>query len=197
MSWATQVPSAFGAAASSTSTTKTASTSSGAPNIQGQVVIDKQQFVTTVPSYAVIGENYTLRVVVQSSANITVPIIVQVSTPVDAIFVHPRIVRAAVPAMGSVVANFTIVPFGAPNEGPFNVTAQLYVFFRDSMSSPLLVDQANAVVSQIGHNPFPYLELVLISAAVITLVLIVAFYPQVFRGRTTTASLSGRAARQT
>ncbi len=183
-----QASSTSGAPVTSTSSAATTSTSSATPSIQGSVAIDKEQFVTAVPSYAVLGENYTLRVVVQSSANITVPIIVRVSTPVDAIFVHPQIVHANVQAMGSAVANFSILPFGAPNSGPFNVTAELYVFFPDSMSSPLLVDQANAVVEGIGPNPFPYLDIAVISAVVITLVLIAAFYPRAYRRMTTVIS---------
>jgi hypothetical protein len=137
--------------------------------------------VAGVPSYAVLGENYTLRIEMQSNATIPVPIIVQVSASVDAIFVHPRVVRMTIPPMTSMVANFTILPFGTPHTGPFNVTALLYVFFPLSMSSPQLVDQATAVVSSIGPNPFPYLEIALISAAVVALVLIVVFYPGIFR----------------
>lgn len=175
-----QVPSAKGAA-SSTSSTTTTSTSSIPVNALGAVSIDKQLFATQVPSYAVLGENYTLMVVIQSSVNITVPIIVQVSTPVTAIFVHPKAVRMDVPPMGSMVANFTILAFGTLRSGPFNVTALLYVFFPLSMSSPQLVDQASGIVSTIGPNPFPYLEVVLISGVAVTLILVAVFYPDVFR----------------
>jgi hypothetical protein len=175
-----QVPSAKGAA-SSTSSTTTTSTSSIPVNALGAVSIDKQLFATQVPSYAVLGENYTLMVVIQSSVDIAVPIIVQVSTPVTAIFVHPKAVRMDVPPMGSMVANFTILAFGAPRSGPFNVTALLFVFFPLSMSSPQLVDQASGIVSTIGPNPFPYLEVVLISGVAVTLILVAVFYPDVFR----------------
>ena len=124
--------------------------------------IDQQQFVATVPSYAVLGTNYTVRVVIQSSVDIVVPIIVQMSAPVGAIFFHPRVVRMSIPPMGFMVANFTILPFAPPHTRPYNVTALLFVFFPLSMSSPLLVDQVTATVSTIGPNPFPYLEVVVI-----------------------------------
>jgi len=176
------VPPARGAPVSSlSSTTSTSSTSPISANLVGNLTIDKQQFVATVPSYGVLGENYSLRVVIQSSANITVPIIVQLSVPVDGIFAHPRVVHANVQPMGSTVANFTILPFGPVRSGPYNVTALLYVFFPQAMSSPLLVDKATATVSTIGPNPFPYLQVALISAGVVTLVLVAVFYPRVFR----------------
>ncbi len=137
--------------------------------------------MATVPSYAVLGTNYTVRVVIQSSVDIVVPIIVQMSAPVGAIFFHPRVVRMSIPPMGFMVANFTILPFAPPHTGPYNVTALLFVFFPLSMSSPLLVDQVTATVSTIGPNPFPYLEVVVILAAAVTIVLIAVFYRDISR----------------
>ena len=147
----------------------------------GGISIDQQQFLQTVPSYAVLGENYTLRVVIQNNADIVVPVVVQVTTPVGAIFVHPRVIRMSVAPSSSMVANFTILPFGHPRTGPYNVTALLFVFFPLSMSSPLLVDRVTATVSTIGPNPFPYLDVVLVSAAAVVLVVVAVFYGQIFR----------------
>ncbi len=183
-----QIPSARGVTTSSTSNTKTTSTSSIAPNVQGEIAIDNQQFEATVPPYAVLGENYTLRVAIQSSMNMVVPVIIQVIAPVDAIFVHPQVIHMDIQPNGSQVANFTILPFGVPHTGPFQVTALLYVFFPLSMSSPQLVDQVTATVSSIGPNPFPYLEIVLVSASVVTLILIAVFYQDI--SRRGTAALS-------
>ena len=132
------------------------------------------------PLYAVLGENYTLRVVIQNNADIVVPVVVQVTTPVGAIFVHPRVIRMSVAPSSSMVANFTILPFGHPRTGPYNVTALLFVFFPLSMSSPLLVDRVTATVSTIGPNPFPYLDVVLVSAAAVVLVVVAVFYGQIF-----------------
>lgn len=147
----------------------------------GNVTIDQAQFKASVPLYALLGENYSLRVIVNSNANLTVPIIVELSVPVGAIYVHPRVVKTSIQPGGLVMANFSIVPFGIPHLGPYNVTALLYVFFPLSMSSPLLVDQATGVVSSIGFNPFPYLPVVLVSAAAAGLVLVLAFYKEIFR----------------
>jgi len=181
LAFVSQAPSARGATTSSTSSSSTTSTSSIPPNVSGGISIDQQQFVATVPSYAVLGVNYTVRVVIQSTVDIVVPIIVQMSAPVGAIFFHPRVVRMSVPPMGSIVANFTILPFAPPHTGPYSVTALLFVFFPLSMSSPQLVDQVTATVSTIGPNPFPYLEVVLISAAAVTLVLVAVFYRDISR----------------
>jgi hypothetical protein len=170
-----QVPTAKGAAASKTV---------GA-NTPGQVTLDKQKFAASVPPFALLGDNYSLNVVVLSTVNITVPIIIQLSVPVGAIYVHPRIIRASVQPNGSIETSFTILPFGHPGEGPFNVTALLFVFFPLSMSSPLLVDQAVATVFSIGANPFPYLPVVLVSAGLVTLALIAIFYRNIFRKEAT------------
>lgn len=159
---------------------RAASTSAGA-NVSGNVTIDQAQFKASVPLYAFLGENYSLRIIINSNANLTVPIIVELSVPVGAIYVHPRVVRTSIQPGGLVLANFSILPFGIPHQGPYNVTALLYVFFPLSMSSPLLVDQATGVVSSIGYNPFPYLPLALVSAAAAGLILVLAFYTEIFR----------------
>jgi hypothetical protein len=174
-----QVPAARGAAPSTTA---------GA-NVTGQVTIDEQKFVASVPSFAVLGENYSLNVAVTSTVNITVPIIIQLLVPVGAIYVHPRIIRASVQPNGSIDTSFSILPFGHPGEGPFNVTALLFVFFPLSMSSPQLVNQAEATVFSIGANPFPYLPVVLVSAGLVTLALVAIFYREIFRKNETTTGL--------
>jgi hypothetical protein len=150
-------------------------------NLRGQVSINKQQFFSNIPDYPLLGENYTLRVEIQSNASIAVPVIVQVSDPVKSMYINPRIIRLDVPPNGFAVANFTVLPFASPRSSSFNLTAMLFVFFPNSMSSPQLVDQATAIVSSIGPNPFPYLDLLLVSATIVTLILVVVFYPNSFR----------------
>jgi hypothetical protein len=173
-----QVPVVRGASTTSRSTTTL--------NLGGQVTIDKQIFAISVPAYPLLGGNYTLRIVVQNTANITVPIMVRVTATVGAIYTHPKILRTDVQPNGIVTLDeFTMVPFGPPHQGgPFSVTALLYVFFPDQMSSPELVDQATAQVSAIGTNPFPTLDWVVVSAIAITVALAVVFYSPLFRGRT-------------
>jgi hypothetical protein len=169
-----QVASAQAASSSTSSTTSSSSVT--APSLKGDLAIDGLQFAQTIPSYAVLGDNYTVRVVVHSTATISVPVIIQISVPVEAIYVHPQILQADIQPMGTLVANFTIVPFAPPHTGPYNVTALLFVFFPDSMSSPQLVDQATATVTSMGPNQFPYLGVVLVGACVAALVLVVVFY---------------------
>jgi hypothetical protein len=155
--------------------------SSSTPNVTGQVVIVKQQFAESVPSYAILARNYTVRVVVQSNASIPVPLIIQLTTPVEALFVHPRVIHVTIQPNTTVVANFSMLPFAAPHGGPYKVTAILFVFFPLSMSSPSLVDQDTVLVSTIGPNPFPYLGVVLVSGFAVTVVLLAVFYPDPFR----------------
>ena len=167
---ASQAPWAVGAAASTTTTSTTTAL--------GQVSIDSQQFGLSVPSYAVLGQNYSLKVVIANKGSIEVPIMVEVTAPLGAIYVHPRIVSADVPPGGSLeIHNFTMVAFGPPHQGgPFDVVALVYVFFPRAMSSPQLVDQASGVVSTIGPNPFPYAWLAFASVAVVSFVLVAVFY---------------------
>jgi len=173
------VPQAHGASKSSTPSL----TSPLAATIRDGLSINPQQFEASVPSYAILGTNYTLKVLVQSTINMSVPVVVEVSTPVQAIFVHPQAIHMEIQPYSSQIANFTILPFGAPGGGPYNVTALLYVFFPLAMTSPALVNQTTVVVSTIGPNPFPYLEVVLISAVLVTLALVAVFYPGVFGKR--------------
>jgi hypothetical protein len=167
--------------------------SPGGANVTGQVTIDKAQFMASVPPYAILGDNYSLRVVIDSNASLVVPVIIQISVPVGGIYVHPRVVRGSIQPNSLMLANFTILPFGHPGEGPFNVTVLLYVFFPLTMSSPLLVDQATAPVLSIGPNPFPYLPVVLVSAVAVGVVLVVVFYREIFRKDVTRFPMSSSA----
>jgi len=161
----------------------------------GQLTIDQSRFIASVPSSATVGENYTLSVEVQSTANVTVPIIVRVIAPVSAIFVHPQILRADIPPNGTVLATFTIVPFIIWHQGPMNVTASLWVWFIHKTSTPQLVDQATAYVYSIRPSAFPYLKVLLISGATVAIVLVLVFYPNVIRrGRQTGITKTGQSA---
>jgi hypothetical protein len=172
---------------STTNSTSTASTSGFTlpSNTSQDIFLVQEPFFASVPSYAVLGENYTLSLVVQNKANITVPIVLQVVASVDAIYTYPRVVRTSIlPDTSLTVRNFTMVPFGAPHQGgPFNITAELYVFYPNKMSSPQLIGSTTAVVTTIGPNPFPYLDLLVASAAIVAVVLVLVFYPEVVRGR--------------
>ncbi len=193
----TCTPMAYPVSAASTvsqTSTATTSTSSSGLNMTQLLVLNKPLFLGTVPAYAVIGVNYTLKIEILNNANRTVPVVLRVDVPVNAIFVHPQVIRAEIPPNGTLEANFTMVPFGHPQAGPFDVTLLLYVFFPDAMTSPVLVDQAIGVVATIAPNQFPYLAIVLASAAAITLILVVVFSPEIFHRKTGRISVELRQA---
>lgn len=157
------------AAGAPSSTTTTTTSSAG---LQGILTIDGASFFSSVPSSATLGQNYTLRVLIESSSNLTLPIIVRVLAPVETILIHPLVLRTDLAPMGSLVANFSIVPFVSWNKAPINVTAAAWVWFINQMSTPRLVAQTTAYIYTIGGGSPSYLN-VLVFAAVVAVVLAV------------------------
>ena len=139
-----------------------ASTTPGA-NIAGQVTIDQQKFAASVPPFALLGRE----LFVGSGNN-------------EHSYSCPRHHSVVGPGRSDICPS-SDHPSERPTQwldrnqlhylalwpsrrGRFNVTALLFVFFPLSMSSPLLVNQAEATVFSIDANPFPYLAVVLVFA---------------------------------
>lgn len=177
------IPSAAGAGGVAPPVTLAAASTVLPTNVTGILTINPSLFQQSVPSTATVGGNYTLRIQIQSTANITLPVIVRIVAPVSQVFVHPLLLRTSVPAMGSITANFTMVPFVIWHAAPINVTAAVWVWFTGKMPTPELFDQSSAYIYNIDSSPFPYLPVLLIFGAVVTVVLIVVFYPNLVRRR--------------
>ena len=187
------VPSAAGAVGVAPPITLTASSTVLPTNVTGILTIDSSLFEQSVPSTATVGGNYTLRIQIQSTSNLTLPVIVRIVAPVSEVFVHPLLLRTSVPAMGSITANFTMVPFVIWHATPINVTAAVWVWFTGKMPTPELFDQSSAYIYNINASSFPYLPLILVFGAVVTVVLIVVFHPNLIRRRGPDDGLGPRA----
>lgn len=127
------------------------------------VSIDQPLFISTVPSYAVLGHNYTVKILVKSNSDQPVPIILRVSAPVDVIYTHPLLMQLVVEPGEQIMANFSLIAFNRYT-GLINVTAILWVWFFAQMSRPEVVQQLSTVINGVEPSPLSTYALVLIVA---------------------------------
>jgi hypothetical protein len=144
------------------------------------VSIDQTLFLSTVPSYAVLGHNYTVKLLVSNTSNESVPIILRVSVPVGLIYTHPTILQLIVEPDQQVLTNFSLIAFDKYN-GPINVTAILWVWFYDNSSRPVVAEQISTVIDSVTPSPLSSIALISIVALSVTTAAIVVF--SVRRGR--------------
>ena len=135
-------------------TTAIASNSTSSP-----IGIDTSLFVSTVPSYITIGQNYTVKILVSNNLPQQVPIILQLVAPVAALYIHPLIVHTVALPNQSVIANFTIVSFNKSYQGPINVSAMLWVWLPSS-GGPQLAQEVSALIY--GVNLYPYSQFIIV-----------------------------------
>ncbi len=138
------------------------------------LTIDRGLFSSTVPSYATIGQNYTVKVLVRSSANVTLPVLVRLEAPVDAFYIHPLLVEGSVSPHGELLANFSMVAFGSSYGGVLNVTAVVAIWALNSMSRPQVVDSVSLLVYSIRPLLVNQIALALVGLLVLVFVAIVA-----------------------
>ncbi len=108
----------------------------------------------SVPSYPEVGQNSTVKVLVNNNSDEPIPVYFRVEAPINVMVVLPIYVEAVVPPNGQVVGNFTVLAFNTSYRGLINVSAVLYIWFYDQMSRPQEVQVASAVVYRV--NPSPY-----------------------------------------
>jgi len=139
-----------------------------------QVEIDRSLFYSTVPSYASVGQNYTVKVMVTSNSNVTVPVLIRLEAPVDAFYIHPFLVEGSVSPHGSLLANFSLIPFGSSFRGTLNVTAVVSIWALNSMSRPQTVDSASLIVGSIRPQVAGQVTLVLSGLVVLAFLVVVS-----------------------
>lgn len=138
------------------------------------VSIDQELFMSTVPNYVSIGQNYTVKVLVRNNSDQPIPIYFRVEPPINAMTVHPIFVEALVPPNGQVTGNFTVIPFNSSYQGTINVTAVLYIWYYHQMGRPDQVQQLSALVY--GVHPYRYSQVVLILLALVMIIPASALY---------------------
>ena len=166
-----------GTSTSATSTSTTAETTLF--NGSSLVEIDSILFVSTVPSFGTIGHNYTAEVRVINNVDVPVPILLRVNVPLNAIYVHPQLFQATVQPSSQLIVNFTLIPFTSSHSGPLFVDAMLWVWFRDRMNAPQLVQEVNAQMYGVGPSPYR-VPIIIGSLTAVALVIVVAV---VYSGR--------------
>ncbi len=134
--------------------------------------IDRGLFSATLPSYAEVGGNYTVKILVTNHMNASLPILLRLETPVDAVYVHPLLVEGRISPYGQFLANFTFIPFNSSFQGPLNVTAALSVWFLSTQNRPQPVDSASFLVYEV--RPHVAYQALLILAGVLVLALVAA-----------------------
>ncbi len=134
------------------------------------VEIDNTLFASTVPSFATVGHNYTVKVIAVNHLNRTLPVLLRLEVPVDAVYVHPLLVQGSVPPNGQILANFSIIPFNPSYGGALNLTAVVEVWFLSNMSRPQVVDSSSALISGIMPVAAYQWALVLVSVIVLAFV---------------------------
>ena len=117
------------------------------------ISIDRALFVSTVPDYAVIGANYTVKVLVRNGLGVSVPALVWIQAPVNSMVVRPLLIHTLVPARGQFLANFSLIPFHQPSSGHANVTAFLAVWDVPLMARPQVVQQLSTSVFSVTPSP--------------------------------------------
>jgi hypothetical protein len=130
------------------------------------VSIDQALFLSTVPSYAVLGHNYTVRLLVNNTTNESVPIILRVNVPVGVIYTHPTILQLIVEPGRQVLTNFSLIAFDRYN-GLINVTAMMWVWFYNETSRPVLAEQVSTVINGVLPSPLSTIALVSVVALLV------------------------------
>jgi hypothetical protein len=142
---------------SSTTTTSTAANST-LPNgltltEKNALTIDSALFDASVPSYAYVGENFSVKMRVINHSNETLPIILGVSAPVDVLYVSPLLVHKDIPPGGALTQTFWVVAIQPNGAGRTTMTGKVWIWFYDRMDTPALVSQTTAQVFGIRPSP--------------------------------------------
>lgn len=156
------------------------------------VYIDKSLLYATVPSYATIGLNNTVKVLVYNNSDQPIPVFVRLEGPINVITVHPVYVEALVPPYGQTTANFTMVAFSGSKNAMINVTAVLYIWFYNQMNQPKQVDQVSDTI--FGVHPYPYSPFLIATLAMLIIVpicLTTTYYLRLHKQRKTVQRVSG------
>jgi hypothetical protein len=142
---------------------------------------DKTLFLSTVPSYATVGDNYTVKVLVSNNLDVPVPVLVRVNAPVASIYVWPLLQRGSVPPSGTKMFNFTLIAFSDNSGQPINVTALLWVWFVKNTSSPQLVQSSSKFINGVSQ-PVGVLLVSVVGVSLVVAAVVAVFWWRRQRG---------------
>ncbi len=148
---------------------------------QPSLVIDRSLFSATLPSYANVGGNYTVKIQVTNNLNASLPILIRLEAPVEVVYIHPLLVEGRILPHGQFIANFTMIPFNSSFQRPLNVTAALSVWFVSTQSRPQLVDSVSFLIYDV--RPHVEYQALLALVGLLSLALVVAVIVVLSRSR--------------
>jgi len=129
---------------------------------------DSTLFLSTVPSYAILGHNYTVKLLVTNSLNTSMEVLVRLNSPVGAVYTWPLLQDKSLEPGEETLFNFTLVAFGDNSGKPMNVTAMLWIWPFNTTSTPQLVQTASKLID--GVSPSQQA----VAAAAVVLVAVIA-----------------------
>ncbi|MCL4519962.1 MAG: hypothetical protein M1587_12290 [Thaumarchaeota archaeon] len=140
------------------------------------VHIDQVLFMSTVPTSANIGQNYTVEVLISNNSDQPVPILLQLNVPLNMVNVRPFIILETAEPEGQFLANFTIVAFSKPNQGTISITAILSIWFVGLMNQPQIVQQISANIYRVNPSNYSQVIFLVTVAGIASAVAIVSLY---------------------
>jgi len=145
------------------------------PTERSAIMVDVSLYHATVPSYAYLGQNFTVKLEVSNTSNESLPLILELSAPVDMLYVSPLIFHQTIPAGSHQTFNFSVVAIQTASQGSFPVTAKIWIWFIDRMSTPELVSQTTTQIYGIGPSPVARIivPVLLLTVAAVILVFVV------------------------
>jgi hypothetical protein len=140
------------------------------------VSIDQTLFVSTVPSYAILGHNYTVLVDVTNTSNQSIPITLRVDAPIDIVYTYPVYLQVVVGAYSTLDNNFTLMAFNT-TPALLNVTVTMWIWFTNQMPRPVVAQQLSTVIAGVVHSHQSQDALILVAVVSTTVVVLAAgFY---------------------
>jgi hypothetical protein len=127
-------------------------TSSQLSQITSDLSFNDALFVSTVPSYPVLGHNYTVKLQVTNISNESVPIVLRLDAPIEVVFTSPIYLNVEVGPSSQTTFNFTLVAY-AVQRGPLNVTATMWVWYINQMNRPVIAQQISTSINGVNYSP--------------------------------------------
>ncbi len=157
-------------------------TSSQISQITSDLSINKALFLATVPSYAVLGHNYTVLVQVANISNESVPIILRIDGPIGTIYTFPVYLQVVLAPNSQTLENFTLIAFNTV-KGLMNITATMWVWYVNKMDRPVVAQQVSTVINGVTYSSQAQMAEVVVTVVAVGSVIAAIYVVQRRRGR--------------
>ncbi len=153
---------------------QSAGASSGlTPTEASALHLNERLFEATVPNVVYLGENFSVSIQLTNTSNESIPAIVELSTPIDTLYVSPLIHRENIAPGAQVTEVFWVVAIQTADLSK-DVTVKVWVWFQQRMAAPELVIQSTTKVFSVQSSPLAPYVMIAIGVIVASAVLIAA-----------------------